>query len=94
MYLWNDAFKYDRDKVFKPEYRTLEELLKGFYNHKFGVFVSSLGFADVPVSSTAAGDLSEDEYLSNKTPELVDLYKSVREDVFNIDAPDEVKIVK
>lgn len=79
MYLWNDAFKYDRDKVFKTEYRTLEELLKGFYKHKFGIFVSSLGFADVTVSSTAAGDLSEDEYLSNKTPELVDLYKTIRD---------------
>lgn len=78
MYLWNDAFKYDRDKVFKPEYRTLEELLKGFYAHKFGVFVSSLGFADVTVSSTVAGDLSEDEYLTNKAPELVDLYKTIR----------------
>lgn len=61
MYLWNDAFKYDRDKVFKSEYRTLEELLKGFYTHKFGVFVSSLGFADVAAPSTATGDLSEDE---------------------------------
>jgi hypothetical protein len=79
MYLWNDAFKYDHDKVFKPEYRTLEELLRGFNAHKFGVFVSSLGFADVTVSATAAGDLSEDEYLVSKTPELVDLYKTIRD---------------
>lgn len=56
MYLWNDAFKYDRDKVFKPEYRTLEELLKGFYTRKFDVFASQLGFADITVASIPTGD--------------------------------------
>ena len=30
------------------------------------------------LSSTATGDLSEDEYLNNKDPELVDLYKTIR----------------
>lgn len=30
MYLWNDAFKFDHDKVFKSEYRTLDELIAGF----------------------------------------------------------------
>lgn len=83
MYLWNDAFKYDRDKVFKTEYRTLEELLTGFYKHKFGVFVPQLGFDDVTtqadVASTLAGSLSEDEHLKNKNPELVELYGTIRE---------------
>ncbi len=83
MYLWNDAFKYDRDKVFKTEYRTLEELLKGFYKHKFGIFVPQLGFDDVAtqtsVASTLTGSLSEDEHLKNKNPELVELYGTIRE---------------
>lgn len=83
MYLWNDAFKYDRDKVFKPEYRTLEELLKGFYIHKFGVFLSQLGFNDVTnitnVGANLSGNLSEDEYLKNKNTELVELYGTIRE---------------
>ena len=77
MYLWNDAFKYDRDKVFKPEYRTLEELLKGFYARKFDVFASQLGFADIAVASFSAGDLSEDEYLANKNQEMVTLYRNI-----------------
>ena len=44
MYLWNDAFKYDHDKVFRSEYRTLDELLKGFVANKFAIFVPKLGF--------------------------------------------------
>lgn len=44
MYLWNDAFKYDRDKVFKSEYKTLEDLLDAFCDSGFAVFHSQLGF--------------------------------------------------
>ena len=44
MYLWNDAFKYDRDKVFKPEYKTLEDLVCGFEKDKFAVFKESIIF--------------------------------------------------
>lgn len=83
MYLWNDAFKYDRDKVFNSEYRTLEELLKGFYIHKFGIFLSQLGFNDtinqINAAASSDGSLSEDEYLQNKNPELVELYGTIRE---------------
>ena len=79
MYLWNDAFKYDHDKVFKPEYRTLEELLKGFYTHKFGIFASALGFDTIAVSSAVAGELSENEYLDNKNPEMIELYRTIRD---------------
>ena len=83
MYLWNDAFKYDRDKVFKPEYKTLEGLLKGFYAHKFGVFISELGFNDIvaqtDIDTSLSAGLSEDEYLQNKNPELVELYSTIRE---------------
>ena len=79
MYLWNDAFKYDHDKVFKPEYRTLEELLKGFYTHKFGIFASALGFDTIAVSSAVAGELSENEYLDNKNSEMIELYRTIRD---------------
>lgn len=44
MYLWNDAFKYERDKVFKPEYKTLEDLIVGFEAVKFSVFKDSINF--------------------------------------------------
>ena len=76
MYLWNDAFKYDRDKIFKSEYKTLEKLLKGFYEQKFGVFNSQLGFIDVKNST---GDLNETEYLKDKKPEQVALYNKIIE---------------
>lgn len=44
MYLWNDAFKFDHDKIFRPEYRTLEQLLSGFDTDLFGVFSPDVSF--------------------------------------------------
>ncbi len=44
MYLWNDAFKYERGKVFKPEYKTLEDLIIGFETDKFAVFRENICF--------------------------------------------------
>jgi hypothetical protein len=44
MYLWNDAFKYERGKVFKPEYKTLEDLITGFETDKFAVFKENIYF--------------------------------------------------
>ena len=44
MYLWNDAFKYEHDKVFKRQYHTLEELIRGFQSVKFDVFVDTIVF--------------------------------------------------
>ena len=46
MYLWNDALKYNRDKVFVSAYRTLDELIEGFKKDKFKVFSDNIGFAD------------------------------------------------
>lgn len=80
-------FKYDRDKVFKPEYRTLEELLKGFYAHKFDVFVSSLGFDSVVAPVAIGGGLHEDEYLTSKNPDMVALYKTIC-DKMRVQIPD------
>ena len=41
-YLWDDAFKFSRDKIFEKEYDTLEDLVNGFKdkqgNEKFSIF--------------------------------------------------------
>lgn len=42
MYLWNDAFKYNRNDVFKEEYSTLEELIAGFKKENIGIFNNNL----------------------------------------------------
>lgn len=44
MYLWNDAFKYTKQDVFKSEYKTLEQLIDGFKKEKFSVFKDSFVF--------------------------------------------------
>ena len=46
MYLWNDAFRFDRDKVFKTEYHTLDELLAGFRSDGFAVFSEDIGLKE------------------------------------------------
>lgn len=45
MYLWNDALKYNRDKVFDASFRTLDELIDGFEKEKFSVFSERVGFS-------------------------------------------------
>lgn len=47
MYLWNDAFKFEHDKVFKAEYRTLDELITGFVRVGFAVFNDDIVFKSV-----------------------------------------------
>lgn len=45
-YLWDDAFKFTRDQVFKQEYDSLEKLIKAFEkakgNDRFDVFLNDL----------------------------------------------------
>lgn len=79
MYLWNDAFKYDRDKIFKAEYKTLEELLDAFCDSGFVVFNSQLGFDETLDISASRKD--QDVYLQGKNEELVKLYESIRDEV-------------
>jgi hypothetical protein len=46
MYLWNDAFKYEHDKVFAGDILTLDTLLEEFVSpRRFGVFNSGISFA-------------------------------------------------
>ena len=56
MYLWKDAFKYDHDKVFRSEYKTLEQLLKAFETSLFSVFVDTIVFPTVVPAAVAAND--------------------------------------
>lgn len=56
MYLWNDAFKYEHEKVFKPQYKTLEELICGFKSNYFGVFADDIHFQYVEEGTAQASD--------------------------------------
>lgn len=47
MCLWNDAFKFDHDKVFKADYRTLDELIAGFIRVGFAVFNDDISFENI-----------------------------------------------
>lgn len=59
MYLWTDVFKNCPERVFKPGYRTLEELVDGFIKEGFGVFKPEVGLPatppQVPPAAPAAG---------------------------------------
>lgn len=44
MYLWNDVVKYDPSQLFRPEYKTLEQLLDGFKDNTFSVFLETIPF--------------------------------------------------
>ena len=84
MYLWNDAFKFDHDKVFKAEYRTLDELIAGFVRVGFAVFSDDIVFETI---AEATDDIVEtdnptaEQYLEGKNPELVAAYRTLFEAV-------------
>lgn len=84
MYLWNDAFKYDHEKVFRAEYHTLDELINGFRDEGMNVFVDEVDFSIVTPSGTvlvesAGRDSSIDSYLAGKKSHLVAYYNALRE---------------
>lgn len=80
MYLWNDAFKFDHDKVFKSEYRTLDELINGFIRDGFAVFSDDIVFEPI---AEEVDDIVEtdnptaEQYLEGKNPELVAAYHTL-----------------
>lgn len=61
MYLWNDAFKYEHDKVFAEDITSLDILLEEFATpRKFGVFKSDVVFVvSTPVVSDSISNGSE-----------------------------------
>ncbi len=44
MYLWNDVFKFDKDKVFNSEYKTLEKVLEDFSDDRIRFKVFNIDF--------------------------------------------------
>lgn len=81
MYLWNDAFKYDREVVFEAEYKTLEDLLTAFEDYGFKVFNQSLAFEEtlVDAAETTRYEGDTTEYLSTKNPNFVAIYETLVE---------------
>lgn len=47
MYLWNDAFKFDHDKIFKSEYKTLDQLVVAFKEIGFDIFVDDMNMQSI-----------------------------------------------
>lgn len=89
MYLWNDAFKYDRNKIFKPAYKTLEDLIKGFKREAFEVFTDELDFDNSIVSldeqSTTLEEITPEQYLTGTDSLYVGLFETLRKELINQD---------
>lgn len=84
MYLWNDAFKFDHDKVFKAEYRTLDELITGFVRVGFAVFSDDIIFETIAEGTddiVETDNPTAEQYLEGKNPELVAAYRTLFEAV-------------
>lgn len=84
IYLWNDAFKFDHDKVFKAEYRTLDELIVGFVRVGFAVFSDDIVFETIAEETddiVETDNPTAEQYLEGKNPELVAAYRTLFEAV-------------
>ena len=86
MYLWNDAFKFDRERVFKSQYATLEDLLDGFKSDGFAVFVDDFDFTNAPPVADASDPVATNDSdkpasdffaAKNVKPELEALYQKL-----------------
>lgn len=64
MYLWNDAFKYEQNKVFADDITSFDVLLEQFATERrFGVFKPDISFDEPPANNSA--DLGESEATEN-----------------------------
>lgn len=45
-YLWTDVFKYNKGKIFKDKYKSLEDVIKDFQNDDIGMNVFKIEFKD------------------------------------------------
>lgn len=82
MYLWNDAFKFDHEKVFKAEYRTLDELISGFIRVGFAVFNDDISFENMAEETdniVESDNPTAEQYLEGKNPELAAVYHTLFE---------------
>lgn len=92
MYLWNDAFKFSRDKVFKSKYKTLDDVVDGFVDSRFCVFTDAFSFSTKDVVATEnadneSGNLTVDAYLEGKDEQLIVLYNALY-DAVNVEIPE------
>lgn len=84
MYLWNDAFKFDHEKIFKAEYRTLDELISGFIRVGFAVFNDDISLENMAEKTDNIVELDNptaEQYLEGKNPELAEVYHTLFEAV-------------
>ena len=58
MYLWNDVFKYNQDRIFDTKYKTLDHLITGFLKDYFKVFANSIEFNTSVNNDTVTSDNS------------------------------------
>ena len=84
MYLWNDAFKYDHDKVFRSEYRTLDQLINGFIENGMDVFADEVDFSvDISYGVTSiemsGKETPVESYLAGKNSHLIAYYNALRD---------------
>ena len=56
MYLWEDAFKFNRNDIFNKEYDTPESLLQGFESKHLGVFSNAVVFEKFEVDQSPSSD--------------------------------------
>ena len=61
MYLWCDAFKYNHEKVFKEQYKTLEEVIKGFRKDGFDIFAKDVKFSSLLSTIVANNGATTDD---------------------------------
>lgn len=88
MYLWNDAFKYDHEKVFKSEYHTLDQLIDGFNDNGMDVFINDVDFSvnspyGVLTIETSGKETPIENYLAGKKSHLIAYYNALRDLVKN-----------
>jgi hypothetical protein len=81
MYLWNDAFKFDRSDIFKAQYETLEELINGFKKQQFEIFSESVVFETAQLPEATNSNV--EAYLAGKNPEKIALYNPFVEKITN-----------
>ena len=98
LYLWNDAFKYDHDRVFKQEYKTLEQLIEGFKSIGFGIFTDEFSFElGTSLHDTRPDDSTEmtpEQYLEGKSDQSRELYQQILEELNDIGIEYSVSAVK
>ena len=59
--LLNDAFKYNHEKVFKEQYKTLEEVIKGFRKDGFDIFAKDVKFSSLLSTIVANNGATTDD---------------------------------